>query len=295
MRPYLAHYRRDFEMHGPAILVRSLSAPVIKSKLTGRIWQYHRQSDRHSKIACWGIIFDLLIMSKHIRDHISSGKTGFGINHTMINFVGDKKKNLDLVLCTPGSQKLGGKPQSLKSLVDVYGIALTSQEAALLGQLPALSRVPVGNVLMALEAKAAMTEHQKALPRLFDELNSTYQTINGSSGAAIASAYLMVNASTSFVSPSRQHPLNPASVVTAHEQPRAAELAIGVAKALPRRAGSGIPGYDAIGITVIDMVNDGSPVKLVTAPPAPQLTDIYHYENMVDRLAHTYATRFKHL
>jgi hypothetical protein len=282
-------------MHGPGILVRSLSVPAIKSKSTGDVWQYNPQSDRHSKIACWGIIFDLLNHTKHIRDHIESGRIGFGINHAMINFVGDKKKNLDLVLCTPGSQKIRGKRQTLKSLVNVYSIELTPDEAVILDDLPTLSRVPVGNVLMALEAKAAMTEHQKALPRLFDELNSTYQTINGSSGEAIASAFVMVNASTLFISPLRQHPLNPAPVVTRHSQPKAAELAIGVAKALPRRAGSGSPGYDAIGITLIDMVNDGSPVGLVSAPPAPQLGDIYHYESMIDRLAHTYATRFKHL
>lgn len=282
-------------MYGPGILVRSLSVPTIKSKLTGRIWQYHRQSDRHSKVACWGVIFDLLIMSKHIRDHVASGKIGFGINHTMVNFVGDKKKDLDLVLCTPGNQKLGGKPQTLKSLVEQYRISLDPSEAAVLDDLPSLLRVPVGNVLMALEAKAAMTEHQKALPRLFDELNSTYQTINGASGEAIASGYLMVNASKSFISPSRQHPLAPGAAITMHEQPKAAELAIGVAKSLPRRANSSVPGYDAIGITVIDMANDGTPVKLVTAPPAPQPGDIYRYDTMIDRLAHTYATRFKHL
>lgn len=207
-------------MYGPGILVRSLSVPTIKSKLTGRTWQYHRQSDRHSKVACWGIVFDLIVMSKHIRDHITSGKIGFGINHTMVNFVGDKKKDLDLVLCTPGNQQLGGKPQTLKSLVNQYRISLEADEAAVLDGLPALSRVPVGNVLMALEAKAAMTEHQKALPRLFDELNSTYQTINGASGEAIASGYLMVNASSSFISPSRQNPLDPRPAITVHEQPR---------------------------------------------------------------------------
>lgn len=213
----------------------------------------------------------------------------------MTNFVGDKKKDLDLVLCTAGTQDLRGKPKTLRSLVDLYRISLTSAEQDILDELPPLRRVPVGNVLMALEAKAAMTEHQKALPRLFDELNSTYQTINGASSEAIAAAYLMVNASTSFVSPSRQHPLNPSLVVTTHQQPRAAALAIGVAKALPRRAASGQPGYDAIGITVIDMVNDGSPVGLVKVTPAPQRDDIYHYDKMIERLGHTYATRFKHL
>jgi hypothetical protein len=282
-------------MYGQDILVRSLSATTITSKVTGTSWQYHRQSDRHSKVACWGILFDLMRECAHLRNHVSQGRVGFGINHTMTSFVGDKKKDLDLVLCTPGSQHLGGKPQTLRSLVNLYGISLTEEEEDALRELPELNRVPVGSVLMALEAKAAMTEHQKALPRLFDELNSTYQTINGASSEAIASAYLMVNASTTFVSPSRQHPLNPAPVVTAHVQPRAAALAIGVAKALPRRAASGMPGYDAVGITVIDMANDGSPVKLVEQVPAPQPDDIYHYIKMIERLGHTYSTRFKHL
>lgn len=282
-------------MHGQDILVRSLSATTITSKTTGMSWQYHRQSDRHSKVACWGIVFDLMRECAHLREHIALGKVGFGINHTMTNFVGDKKKDLDLVLCTPGSQPFRGKPRTLRSLVEVYSISLTAEEEGALNALPQLSSVPVGSVLMALEAKAAMTEHQKALPRLFDELNSTYQTINGASNEAIASAYLMVNASNSFVSPSRQHPSNPSPVITNHVQPKAAALAIGVAKALPRRAASGQPGYDAIGITVIDMVNDGSAVKLVSGDPAPRRDDIYHYDKLIERLGHTYATRFKHL
>jgi hypothetical protein len=41
------------------ILVRTLSTPVpIGPSKTP--WQYHSRSDRHSKIACWGILFDLL-------------------------------------------------------------------------------------------------------------------------------------------------------------------------------------------------------------------------------------------
>lgn len=281
-------------MHGPKLLVRSLSVPAIEAE-TGLIWQYHRQSDRHSKVACWGIIFDLLSYSNHIRTHVADGKVGFGINHKMKNFVLNKNKNLDLVLCTRGNSKLGGKPQTLGSLVKQYKIELAPEEEELLKSLPLLERVPVGNVLMALEAKAAMTEHQKARPRLYDELNSSFQTINGSSGEAIAAGYLMVNASNTFVSPSRQLPPYKTPVVTVHKQPKAAEIAMSAAESLPRRSGSGSPGYDAIGITLINMANDGSPVDLITAPPAPQPGDIYHYENMIDRLAHTYATRFKHL
>ncbi len=280
-------------MYGPGILVRSLSVASVRTK-AGVVWQYHSQSDRHSKVACWGIIFDLMLNCPHLRQHVAAGKVGFGINHTMTNFEANKKKNLDLVLCTPAGLP-GNKAVTLGSLATLYNIQLDSTEAKLLAQLPILTRVPVGNVLMALEAKAAMTEHQKALPRLYDELNSSFQTINGASGEAIASAYVLVNAGTTFISPSRQHPNNPSPVVTTHAQPKAASLVINTVHQLPRRSASYKPGYDAIGITLIDMANDGSPVTLVSNPPAPQSNDIYYYDMMIGRLAHTYSTRFKHL
>lgn len=280
-------------MYGPHILVRSLSVASVTTK-AGTVWQYHPQSDRHSKVACWGIIFDLMLTCSHLRQHVTAGKVGFGINHRMTNFEANKKKNLDLVLCTPAGPT-PRKPITLGSLARLYNIQLDPAEAKLFGQLPVLTRVPVGNVLMALEAKAAMTEHQKALPRLYDELNSSYQTINGASGEAIASAYVLVNASTTFVSPSRQLPNISSAVINHHVQPKAASLVIGTVQQLPRRSASYKPGYDAIGISLIDMANDGSPVALVNSPPAPQPNDIYHYDMMIGRLAHTYSTRFKHL
>jgi hypothetical protein len=55
---------------------------------------------------------------------------------------------------------------------------------------------------------------------------------------------------------------------------------------------TGIAGYDALGIVVIECVNDGSPVRLHTAAPAPQPQDYYHYATMIDRLRRIYDTRF---
>jgi hypothetical protein len=80
-----------------------------------------------------------------------------------------------------------------------------------------------------------------------------------------------------------------------HDQPRDAGLAIDKVRQLPRRSKPGDVGYDAVAIVVIDCPNDGSAVKLVETPPAPQPGDIYHYASMIDRLAHTYATRFSEL
>src|SRR5580692_3480384 len=86
-------------MHGPEILVRTPSHPS-RTDSHGNRWQYHSRSDHHSKVACWGIVFDLLCSSPLLRRHVEGGVVHFGVNHEMRDFVHDRKKNLDLVLCT---------------------------------------------------------------------------------------------------------------------------------------------------------------------------------------------------
>src|SRR5581483_336963 len=281
-------------MHGPEILVRTLSKRTRVDSYDNR-WQYHSRSDHHSKVACWGITFDLLQCSPLLRRQIETGKVGFGINHEMRDFVHDRKKNLDLVLCTPS----GAMDESAFTLADMiadYEIELSSEEENQLSELPNLRRVRVGSVLMALEAKACMTAHQRALPRLYDELNSSHLTVHGASDQAIAAGFVMVNISRRYLSPDlnkRNRAIDPAW--STHDQPRDAQLAVDKVRQLPRRSRTGDTGYDALAIVVIDCANDGSPVRLLTTPPAPQQGDIYHYDSMIDRLAHIYATRFRDL
>jgi hypothetical protein len=281
-------------MHGPEILVRTLSKPTRVDRYDNH-WQYHSRSDHHSKVACWGITFDLLRSSPLLRRHIDAGRVGFGINHEMRDFVHDRKKNLDLVLCTPS----GGVDESAPALTDMvadYEIELSPEQENDLSELPALRRVQVGSVLMALEAKACMTAHQRALPRLYDELNSSHLTVHGATDQAIAAGFAMINIASRYLSPD----LNKRNRATepewsSHDQPRDAQLAVDKVRQLPRRSRTGDTGYDALSIVVIDCANDGSPVRLVTTPPAPQPGDIYHYNSMIDRLAHIYATRFRDL
>ena len=279
-------------MHGLDILVRSLSAAQIVDK-RGNRWQYHSRSDRHSKIACWGILFDLLNATPLLRRHIEAGAIGFGINHEIRDFVHDRKKDLDLVLCTPN-----GPPGSANfaSLISTYGIELSETERTVLSALPVLARTPVGSVVMALEAKACMTAHQRALPRLYDELNSSHQTVHGSSEQAIAVGFAMVNKASEYLSPDLNKIGLPENREwSKHNQPRDAMLAIDKVKQLPRRAKAGDQGYDAFSIAVIDMRNDGSAVSLASQAPAPPAGDIYHYDTMITRLSGIYATRFKDL
>lgn len=279
-------------MHGPEILVRTLSTSTRRDK-AGNHWQYHSRSDHHSKVACWGVVFDLLASTPLLRRHVEAGVVFFGINHEMRDFVHDRKKNLDLVLCTANGPATG---DTLETIAAGYDIALTDVERSILAGLPPLVRAPVGSVLMALEAKACMTAHQRALPRLYDELNSSHLTVHGASDQAIAVGFAMVNLADNYLSPdlNKKNRVNDPEW-SLHNQPRAAQLAINKIKQLPRRAKVGDVGYDALSIVVIEMPNDGTPVALTKNSPAPQQGDIYHYETMISRLSAIYATRFKDL
>ena len=117
---------------------------------------------------------------------------------------------------------------------------------------------------MALEAKACMTAHNKSEPRLYDELNSSQQTIHGAADQAIAVGLAMVNIADTFISPGRQKGgVDP--VVTQHNQPAVTESVIEKLRELPRRTATGTEGFDALGIIVVDLRNDGSPVRVRTA------------------------------
>ncbi|QCI63147.1 hypothetical protein [Phreatobacter stygius] len=282
-------------MYGPEILIRTLSKTTREDRYGNR-WQYHSRSDHHSKVACWGIVFDLLRTAPLLRRHVETGRVHFGINHEMRDFVHDRKKNLDLVLCAASGA--GGKPsdRTLHSMAEGYGIELTEKERTELAGLPVLHQAPVGSVLMALEAKACMTAHQRALPRLYDELNSSHLTVHGATDQAIAAGFAMVNIASRYLSPDLNKKNRAADPEwSTHNQPRDASLAVDKIRQLPKRSKTGETGYDALSIVVVDCVNDGSPVELIGAPPAPQPGDIYHYASMIDRLGHIYATRFKDL
>ncbi|MBI5506535.1 MAG: hypothetical protein HY899_17220 [Deltaproteobacteria bacterium] len=285
-------------MKGPCILTRTLSHPTVEDRVAN-LWQYHPRSDRHSKVSCWVVLFDLIRECPLLADQARRGKVGFGINHEMRDFTTNKKKNLDLVLCTPGTSGAVGSsgdrpPVSFRSLAAEYGMDLSPDDRQTLAGLPELYRVPVGTVHMALEAKACMTEHVKALPRLHDELNSSHLTIHGSSDHAIAAGLVVVNAAEKFLSPGKNAHENAFDepVVTDHTQPYATERTMKKLLEIPRRTTSATNGFDAMGVVVVRMINDGSAVVVVGVPPAPQSGDIVHYDQMIRRIQSLYEAKF---
>ncbi len=282
------------EMRGPEILTRTISWPVTEDQY-GNAWQYHSRSDRHSKVACWGVLFDLLDVCPLLRAHVERGAVGFGINHLMRDFRTARKKDLDLVICTPGTGKT--RRATFRGLVDAYGIQLTKKEVAQLKRYPELERVPVGSVHLALEAKACMTAHIKALPRLYDELNSSHLAIHGASDFSIAAGFAMVNLADTFISSDmNKHPLGKLPPkVSQHKQPEHCVRAVEKIREIPRRTQTGVEGFDAMGIVVVECRNDGTPVKLVASPPAPKAGEIFHYDQFIRRIAHNYENKFSNI
>lgn len=282
-------------MHGPDILTRFLSVPSPTPDKYGVHWQYHSRSDRHSKVGCWGVAFDLLCTSALMRAHATDDKVVLGVNHQMRDYRTGRKKDLDLVIARPhGPVPANGL--TFKSLVTRYNIVLTPEEQALLNDLPDIPVAPVGAVLVALEAKATMTAHVKSLPRLYDELNSSHLCVHGASAQALAIAYVQVNHSGTFVSPiinSRDISRGLTPEVSLHNQPRDTLRVLNKVAEIPRRTNHQDTGFDAIGVTVLNLINDGTtPVELVDAAPAPQQGDHFHYGSMIVRMAHEYDATF---
>jgi hypothetical protein len=271
-------------------LVEALSRPTILDKFNN-VWQYHSRSDRHSKIACWGIAFDLMAASRLLQRHAAEGQVVLGVNHKMVDYSTGRNKKLDLVVARPDGQP---KTTSLATLAKKYDIRLTEEQRAAFAALPTLHEAPVGAVLVALEAKAAMTAHIKALPRLYDELNSSHLCVHGASRQALAIGFVMINAAPLFVSSDMNKfdlSERPA-VVSEHSQPHWLQRTIGKVTEIPRRSSNRDNGFDGIGIVVVNGVNDGEPYTLVTAPPAPQPGDSFHYDSMITRMANEYDTTF---
>lgn len=286
-------------MQGPEIVVNTLSATKIKDA-SGYVWQYNSRSDSHSKVACWAALFDLLVTSPTLTRQVKEGKVVFGINETLRDWRTNREKNLDLVLARPTDSPWSRTREqySFAQLAELWHVELSRDQRGVLEGLPDIREGEVGALLMALEAKATMTAHVRALPRLFDELTSSHATVHGASNNALSVGLAMVNLADTFVSSDRNKNLGPSGTptdVSRLRQPQDAERVIGKLHEIARRSRSAEEGFDALGILVIDFHNDGTAAKLITGPPAPPPGDLYSYASTITRIAHEYDARFAHL
>lgn len=274
-------------MLGPTILARTMSVATKRGK-DARAWQYHSRSDGHSKVACWTVLFDLLCECNVLRKHAEIGLIGFGINHVM---VGPINKTLDLVVTIVPPNRRKARRLNLVDVAGKYGIPLTAKEREVLDALPVVendAKTDVSEVAIALEAKACMTEHLKSMPRLHAEILATGYLARQAAPRCITVSYSMVNAAETFVSPSGMGSIN------RHDQPQDAARVVSMLRtALPLAKNMRDLGFDAIGTTVVDCRNDGSPVTLVSGAPAPLTSEHHHYERMIRSICAEYRSRFQ--
>ena len=274
-------------MRGPQILARTMSQASTRGS-SPRAWQYHSRSDSHSKVACWTVMFDLMLECDVVRAAVTSGRIGFGINHVM---VGPINKTLDLVVMVTPPSREGKSRRTFKELAKSFGILLDADDMCALNDLPDFFEDradDVSEVAIALEAKACMTEHTKSLPRLHAEILATGYLAKLASPRCISVSSSLVNAASTFLSPGGNGKLN------SHSQPEDAQRVVQmIGRAVPTARDSAQFGYDVVGVSVIDCRNDGSRVTVVNGPPAPSLTDHTHYERMIRSLCAEFRGRFR--
>jgi len=176
------------------------------------------------------------------------------------------------------------------SLAARLGIVLDKEDRDELHALPMplLDHVQdTSEIVVALDAKACMTGHVKALPRLHTEILATGYLAKRAMPQCIVASYTLVNSAPTFRTPSASHKIHE------HAQPDDANRVVGMlAQAIPlAQEVDDLFGYDVIGATVIDCRNDGSPVSVDIGFRWPHKTSHITYERLVRNLCSEYRAR----
>jgi len=291
----------------PEILARSLSQTLTAG------WQYNPRSDRHSVIKCWGTLLDLVRASPALKQALKHRRLVFGINSKV------EGKALDLVIGHPALWEATALPRTFANFAEQYALSLTAQDVddvqslngcqegrvggepllaleakAIMtdhgGALPTLSdqlerfRNRTQAPLLAIEAKAVMTDHAGALPRLSDELERFRSRLGPQT---LSVALVMVNVADMFISPGRNEfdPHRALMETSRHRQPHDAARVLQMLETLPLKPAR-TDGFDAIGTVLVDCSND--PSKGVTLRPTEGPLS---YPAMIANLASQLATR----
>jgi hypothetical protein len=233
--------------------------------------QYHSRSDEHSKVLGELIVQDLLDVCDVLREQAERGDVGYGINYKY-RWANGKEKTLDVAIGTP--------PSPLPPPGSARIHRLTPRKPAF----------AIARLLVAIEEKAVMTEHGKAQPRIYSELNDSHTIVHQGGRDTVSGGITVVNIAATFVSPLRQRPDRPVEV-TIHRQPDVTDSMVKHLRRLPAREALDDVGLDAYCTFVVNVDNQGR-AELHDGPPAPQPGAPDHYETFLDRICRFYTERF---
>lgn len=76
-------------------------------------------------------------------------------------------------------------------------------------------------------------------------------------------------------------------------QPQSWGKALGTMRKLAVRGYATERGFDAVGVTMLNGVNDGTPYLIPSVPPSLASNDPLAYESMIHRVSGLYDTRFQ--
>lgn len=222
---------------------------------------YHPRSDKHSNALGLAIVADLIDRCGLIARHAEAGVLVYKLNHTLK--VGTTDWNVDLVL---------GQPAEAAAIAG-GGIA---------EQVPSTARI-------AIEFKAVMTEHRKAVKNRKRDLEAHHEHVHNYAATAIACGVLTVNAAERFISPLRRE-----GDVTTHKDPsRLVEHCIAELRSVAERGGSTGYGLEAKCALVVECDNiDHSTTRYSTVGGTPAVGDPLHYDSFIQRICERYRERY---
>lgn len=232
---------------------------------------YHPRSDEHSKILCMYVLEDLAETCQSLGEHLRRGDVCYDVNHEVFRSDGTTKV-LDLVIGRPARPLEG---QGLRR-----------------------GTVATPGIRIALEAKACMTKHTAAKPRLRDELTGSMRSAIEANPEAVVCGITVVNLSPVFLSPTDQPDPMPHDSAKLrrrkHSQPKDATGVVTMLERLPIRQGPPDFGFDSLAVVVVSHDNElpTSDVRLISDPPSPALASPRNYDSFLIDVCNKYRKRF---
>ena len=229
---------------------------------------YHPRSNKHSDALGEAIVRDLVSTCDPIADRAATGELVYQLNFDVT--YGTSTANVDVVLGQPPP----GSPPPEGDLIDPA---------------PAIRRSDPSSVHMAIELKAVMTEHRKAIKNRKRDLEAHHEQIHNYDSRAIAGGVMLFNIAERFDSPTRRDddittPKNPVAKV---------EHCMSELRNVSMRGGPSGFGLDAKAGIVVNMDNINlAATAYHEQPPAPQVGNPMHYDAFIQRLCSEYVARF---
>lgn len=222
---------------------------------------YHPRSDKHSNSLAQAIVDDLIRHCPAIRDRARRGEIVYSLNWTLR--AGTADWNVDLVLGPPPLEARGPKNTE------------------------AIERASPSTVQIAIEIKAVMTEHRKAVKNRKRDLEAHHEHVHNYDNNAIAGGVLVINAAETFQSPLRPQ-------ITVHRDSAALVThCVSELRAVSSRGGPKGYGLDAKCAIVVSVDNVNRPsAKFIASAPAPAIGDPLHYDAFIRTVCDQYTRRF---